>query len=167
MSFYFNPALRNRYEVTVFLLRMLCCLPLACCWRTYMVALMIIVAMTGRYAQSHHRAYVRRNTTQPIPIRKFFAAVSCSYLNKTHQFYLYHGGKTIFPTRLVPIVRTFVLFIAGNIKECYCHFALSIMLLKYYCGMTAYLRRLLVRRYYDCVIKFLSRFCQRSLNMAE
>lgn len=44
------------------------------------------------------------------------------YLDKTHEFYERHGGKTIIYAKFVPIIRTFAAFIAGVGKMNYSRF---------------------------------------------
>ena len=39
--------------------------------------------------------------------------INPAYLQRTHEFYERHGGKTIILARFVPIVRTYVPFVAG------------------------------------------------------
>jgi membrane-associated protein len=44
------------------------------------------------------------------------------YLERTHEFYERHGGKTIIYAKFVPIIRTFAAFIAGVGKMHYTRF---------------------------------------------
>jgi membrane-associated protein len=44
------------------------------------------------------------------------------YLDRTHEFYERHGGKTIIYAKFVPVIRTFAAFIAGVGKMSYMRF---------------------------------------------
>ena len=84
-----------------------------------MVALMVIAAVIGD-AVNYTIGRLFGEKLFCNPNSKIFRR---SYLDKTHQFYEKHGGKTIILARFVPIVRTFAPFVAGMGHMSYRHFA--------------------------------------------
>ncbi|CAI1747648.1 SNARE associated Golgi protein [Serratia fonticola] len=84
-----------------------------------MVVLMVIAAVIGD-AVNYTIGRLFGEKLFSNPNSKIFRR---SYLDKTHQFYEKHGGKTIILARFVPIVRTFAPFVAGMRHMSYRHFA--------------------------------------------
>lgn len=84
-----------------------------------MVLLMIVAAIIGD-ALNYTIGRLFGDRLFSNPDSKIFRR---SYLDKTHQFYEKHGGKTIILARFVPIVRTFAPFVAGMGHMSYRHFA--------------------------------------------
>ncbi|WP_211129973.1 DedA family protein [Serratia surfactantfaciens] len=85
-----------------------------------MVALMVVVAAILGDAVNYTIGRLFGEKLFSNPNSKIFRR---SYLDKTHQFYEKHGGKTIILARFVPIVRTFAPFVAGMGHMSYRHFA--------------------------------------------
>lgn len=84
-----------------------------------MVILMVVAAIVGDAVNyTIGRLFGERLFSNPDS--KIFRR---SYLDKTHNFYARHGGKTIILARFVPIVRTFAPFVAGMGHMSYRHFA--------------------------------------------
>ncbi|MGK9172071.1 DedA family protein [Yokenella regensburgei] len=85
-----------------------------------MVLLMLVAAIVGD-AVNYTIGRLFGDRLFSNPDSKIFRR---AYLDKTHQFYEKHGGKTIILARFVPIVRTFAPFVAGMGHMSYRHFAL-------------------------------------------
>ena len=83
-----------------------------------LVALLILAAVLGdavNYAVGHFFGMKLFSNPDSRIFRR-------QYLDKTHDFYARHGGKTIILARFVPIVRTFAPFVAGVGRMTYRHF---------------------------------------------
>jgi membrane-associated protein len=73
-----------------------------------MFILLIIAAILGDLVNYHVGKYLG-----PKAFSGKYKLLKIEYLNKTQQFYIKHGGKTIIYARFIPIIRTFAPFVAG------------------------------------------------------
>ncbi|SAK64935.1 DedA family transmembrane protein [Caballeronia temeraria] len=77
-----------------------------------LIALLLIAAVTGNTVNYWiGRAIGPKVFDTNIPVLERF--LDRAALQKTHNFYEKHGGKTIVIARFVPVVRTFAPFVAG------------------------------------------------------
>ncbi|PRY51419.1 membrane-associated protein [Arcticibacter pallidicorallinus] len=83
-----------------------------------MMGLLIVAAILGDLVNYHIGDYVG-----PKAFSGKYKLLKKEYLEKTQNFYIKHGGKTIIYARFVPIVRTFAPFIAGIGTMSYGRFA--------------------------------------------
>src|SRR5688572_16255762 len=73
------------------------------------IALVMAVLVTAALCGDNVNYFVGRF----VGTRVFGRFINPVYLQRTHDFYARHGGKTIILARFVPIVRTYVPFVAG------------------------------------------------------
>jgi membrane-associated protein len=83
-----------------------------------MMGLLILAAIFGDLVNYHIGKYIG-----PKAFSGHYKFLKVEYLNKTHEFYEKHGGKTIIYARFIPIVRTFAPFVAGVGTMSYTRFA--------------------------------------------
>jgi membrane-associated protein len=89
--------------------------PLEVEWLFITLSIAAVAGDTVNYAIGH---YIGPKVFQREDSRFFKKA----YLEKTHQFYEKHGGKTIIIARFMPIIRTFAPFVAGIGQMTYARF---------------------------------------------
>jgi membrane-associated protein len=72
---------------------------------TLVMATLVAAALTG----DNVNYWIGRT----LGVKVFRRFINPAHLQRTHEFYERHGGKTIIIARFVPIVRTYVPFVAG------------------------------------------------------
>jgi membrane-associated protein len=76
------------------------------------IGLLIIVFVCAAIAGDNTNYFIGRLLGQKV-YEKNYRLINRKNLDKTHQFYEKHGGKTVVIARFMPILRTFAPFVAG------------------------------------------------------
>ena len=84
----------------------------------FMWALLVVAAIIGDMVNYKIGDYIG-----PRAFSGKYKLLKKEYLDKTQEFYVKHGGKTIIYARFIPIIRTFAPFVAGVGTMSYSKFA--------------------------------------------
>ena len=87
-----------------------------------MAALLCIAAIAGNSVNYAVGRYVGPKVFARAGTTGLWRLISKSHLDKTHEFFERHGGVALIIGRFVPIVRTFVPFLAGVGQMTYAKF---------------------------------------------
>lgn len=84
------------------------------------VGLLLFLAMAAALGDTAN--YWIGHFVGPRVFRENVRFIKREHLERTHEFYEKHGGKTILLARFIPIIRTFAPFMAGVVRMTYRHF---------------------------------------------
>lgn len=87
------------------------------------ITMLLIILLIAAFGGDNTNYWIGRAIGQKV-YEKDYKLINRKNLNKTHDFYEKHGGKTLIIARFMPIVRTFAPFIAGVGKMTYKQFLL-------------------------------------------
>ncbi|HEY0876674.1 MAG TPA: DedA family protein [Vicinamibacterales bacterium] len=86
--------------------------------------LLFVAAVLGDAVNYHVGRYIGPRVFRPDGRRgRFERLLNPRHLERTHEFFEKHGGKAVVLARFVPIVRTFIPFVAGAGSMTYSKFA--------------------------------------------
>jgi membrane-associated protein len=74
--------------------------------------LLVILVLAAAFAGDNTNYFIGSFFGHKV-YEKNYKLIKREYLDKTHQFYEKHGGKTLIIARFMPIIRTFAPFVAG------------------------------------------------------
>jgi membrane-associated protein len=74
------------------------------------LALLIIVLYIAAFSGDNTNYFIGKFIGHKVVKRRL---VKQAYIDRTHEFYEKHGGKTVIIARWIPIIRTFAPFVAG------------------------------------------------------
>jgi len=76
------------------------------------IALLVVLLMIAAFSGDNTNYFIGRFIGKKV-YEKDYRLIKRKYLDRTHEFYEKHGGKTLIIARFMPIIRTFAPFVAG------------------------------------------------------